>query len=88
LAKDYGLTELAIEQDGKEPSPSELKHLIDEAKEDGITTVFIQKEFDKRYAQTISSDLEAEVVVIDPLSEDWINATREIIESLYKSMIN
>ncbi len=88
LAKDYGLTELAIEQDGKEPSPSELKHLIDEAKEEGITTVFIQKEYDKRYAQTLSSDLNANVVVIDPLSEDWINAIREIIESLYTSLIN
>lgn len=88
LAEDYGLTELAIEHDGKEPSPSEFKHLIDEAKEEGITTVFIQKEYDKRYAQTISSDLDADIVVIDPLSEDWLNAIDEIIESLYKSLIN
>ena len=78
--------ELAIEQEGKEPSPSSLAKLIDIAEAEGINTLFIQKEFDKRYARSIARNLDAEVVVIDPLAEYWLGSMREIIGLLYKSM--
>ena len=86
LAENYSLEEEAIEQEGKEPTFSSIKELIDVAAEDGIKTVFIQREFDKRYARSIAKDIGAEVVVIDPLSDNWLGSMKEIIESLYKSM--
>ncbi len=86
LADDYSLVEEAIEREGKEPSSSVLGELVDIAEEEGIKTVFIQKEFDERYARSIARDLGAEVVVIDPLSENWLGSMKEIIELLYKSM--
>jgi zinc transport system substrate-binding protein len=86
LSNEYSLVEVAIEQEGKEPSSSSLANLIDIAAVEGINTVFIQKEFDKRYARSIAKELDAEVVVIDPLAEYWLGSMREIIESLYKSM--
>lgn len=86
LAEEYSLVELAIEQEGKEPSPSSLAKLIDIAEAEGINTLFIQKEFDKRYARSIARNLDAEVVVIDPLAEYWLGSMREIIGLLYKSM--
>lgn len=85
LAEDYNLVEYSIEKDGKEPSPSYLKELIDFAKGNRINTIFIQKEFDKRYAQTIAEDINAKVVVIDPLAGDWLSSMKMIITELYKS---
>ena len=86
LAKDYGINELAIEEGGKEPSPAHLKELVDLARSEGIKSVFIQKEYDKRYAETIAGDIGAGVVVVDPLSANWLASTDSIIVAIYRSL--
>ena len=82
LAKDYGLEQIAVETGGKEPSPSELKRIIDRGREKDIRTIFIQREFDKRNAVLIGDETGAETVVIDPLSSDWITSVRNIAEEI------
>lgn len=71
FARDYGLQQYSIENDGKEPSPAHLKELIDFCKENDVNVIFIQPEFDKRNAELIAKEIGAEVVPINPLSYDW-----------------
>ncbi|MDQ1332168.1 MAG: hypothetical protein QG576_202 [Bacteroidota bacterium] len=85
LARDYGLTEIAVEFDGKEPPPSRLKELIDFARAEYLTTIFVQKEYDNKNANAIAHEIGAKVRVIDPLSEDWYESTMDIIKALHKS---
>jgi len=85
LARDYGLEEVAVEFEGKEPPPSRLKYLIDLARTKKINTIFVQREYDSKNAKAIADEIGAEIVVIDPLSVDWLKATTEIIEGLHKS---
>ncbi|HNY15023.1 MAG TPA: zinc ABC transporter substrate-binding protein [Bacteroidales bacterium] len=85
LARDYGLNELPVEFEGKEPPPSRLKELIDLAREKKIATIFVQKEYDTRNARAIAGDIRAEIIVIDPLSGDWEESTGFIIDALHKS---
>jgi zinc transport system substrate-binding protein len=87
MARDYGLKEISLEHEGKEPSAARMKELVDIAKSEGIRTVFIQKEYDVRNAKTIADEIGGKVVIIDPLSEDWPKSTKEIINSLYRSLI-
>jgi zinc transport system substrate-binding protein len=87
IARDYGLNEIAVEFEGKEPPPSRFRELIDIARKENIKTIFIQKEYDKRHASSIADEIDAEVVVIDPLSENWYDATLFIITELYRSII-
>lgn len=87
LARDYGLTEMPVEFEGKEPPPSRLKYLIDEARTKNIRTIFVQKEYDNKNAKAIADEIGARVVVIDPLSADWMKATTEIIEALHQSFV-
>jgi len=87
LARDYGLQEIAVEFEGKEPPPSRLKELIDLAREKNLKTIFVQKEYDSRNAKAIANEIGAEIVVIDPLSEDWLKSTMDIISSLHSSLI-
>jgi zinc transport system substrate-binding protein len=87
LARDYGLREVAVESEGKEPSPSQMKELIDMVVRDSMKAIFVQREFDKRNARTIAGETGAELVIIDPLSADWYSATSEIIDDLYRSLI-
>ena len=71
LARDYGLTQYAIETDGKEPSPEQLKQLVDLAKKESIRTVFIQQEFDRKNAEIIARETGCRIAVINPLAYRW-----------------
>jgi zinc transport system substrate-binding protein len=86
IARDFGLTEVPVEFEGKEPPPSQLKDLIDMARKEKIRAVFVQKEYDAKNAKAIADEIDAEVNVIDPLSENWMEATTGIIMLLEASM--
>ena len=86
LARDYGLEEITVEYEGKEPPPSRLKELIDRARKDKLKIIFVQKEYDTKNAKAIADEIGAEIKIIDPLSEDWESSTLEIIYSLNISL--
>ena len=86
LARDYGLEEIPVEYDGKEPTPSRMKELIDYARANGIKTIFVQREYDSRNAKSIADEIGAEVKIIDPLSEEWMKAANDIIIALYLTL--
>ena len=71
FARDYGLHQIAIEADGKEPSPAQLAELIETAKAEHVRVVFVQPEFDTRNAELVADQIGAEVVRINPLSYQW-----------------
>lgn len=85
LARDYGLEEIAVEYEGKEPTPSGLKALIDRAKKDKLNVILIQKEHDIKNVGAVVDETGAIIRVIDPLSEDWYSSTTEIIGILKDS---
>lgn len=72
FAKDYNLKQLAIEKDGKEPTPRSLRALIQEAQKDGARVVLLQKEFTETSAQVVVRQIGGRVIEIDPLSHDWL----------------
>ena len=85
LARDYGLEELSVEHQGKEPTPSRFRELIDRAVKDSLNMILVQKEFDTRNARAIAGETGARIVIIDPLSADWLESTKEIIMMLHDS---
>lgn len=84
FARDYGLTQISIEEGGKEPSPAQLKALINQCKEKNIRVIFVQKEFDTRNAETIAQELKVPIVSINPLSYRWKEEMLHIARSLSK----
>jgi zinc transport system substrate-binding protein len=72
LARDYGLTQIAVEQGGSEPDAQYLIRLIEEAKAHGIRVVFAAPQFSTRSAEVVAQGIGGEVVLIDPLAEDYI----------------
>lgn len=87
LARDYGIEEISLEFEGKELSPLRMKELIDHAKRNELKTVFVQRQYDPKTAEAFAEELGAEVKIIDPLSEDWLQATTDIIIAIYDSLI-
>ncbi|MDR2413965.1 MAG: zinc ABC transporter substrate-binding protein [Odoribacteraceae bacterium] len=71
FADDYGMEQLVIEHEGKEPSPLHLKRVIDACRERSVKTVFIQGQFDKQNAIAVAREINGQVIAIDPLNPDW-----------------
>ena len=61
LARDYGLEEISVEYEGKEPPPSRMKELIDRARNDRIKTIFVQREYDTKNAKAIANEIGARI---------------------------
>ena len=71
FAQAYGLKQVSIEIEGKEPKPADLRELIEHARADGIKFVFVQPQFSARSAKLIAREISGQVVFADPLAEDW-----------------
>ena len=71
-ARAYGIEQVAIEQDGKEPSAKRLVRLIEQARRDSIRVVFYQSQFPASAVEVIAEDIGAQSVRIDPLAEDVV----------------
>jgi len=85
LARDYGLNQIAVEKEGKEPTPSSMKELIDIGKAEKINVIFVQREYDTKNARAIAAETGAVLEIIDPLSENWAASEQQIIDAVYKS---
>jgi zinc transport system substrate-binding protein len=87
IARDYGLEEIPVEFEGKEPTPFRMKELIDRAKKDNLKTIFVQLEYDTKNAKAIAGEIGAKIILIDPLSENWQKSTMDIINALHTSLV-
>lgn len=71
FAREFDLKQLCIELDGKEPSPAQLKQLLETATQSGAKVVFVQQEFDQKNAELIAKETGCRLVTINPLSYNW-----------------
>ena len=82
FARAYGLRQVPVEIEGKNPKPAQLQALITHARERGIQVVFVQPQFSKRSAEIIAKAIGGKVVVADPLAEDWLTNIRRQAEAI------
>ncbi len=80
FARAYGLEQVPIEIEGKEPKPGQLKRIIDLARKEGIKVIFVQPQFSVESAETVAKAIAGQVVFADPLSFDWAKTLREQAE--------
>ena len=78
FANSYGLEQVPIEIEGKEPKPAELKDIIEHARERDIKVIFVQPQFSSESAETIAQSIGGQVAVVDPLAADWADNLREV----------
>jgi len=78
FAHAYGLKQLPIEIEGKDPKPAQLKALIQHAREDGIKMIFVQPQFSSQSAEVVAREIDGQVAFVDPLAEDWMANLRQV----------
>ena len=82
FARDFGLHQLAVERDGKEPSAEHLQQLIRQARAAGVKVVFVQEEHAGRAARRLAEAIGARIVSIAPLSAEWDKQLLHIARAL------
>lgn len=80
FADAYGLEQIPIEIEGREPKPSELIRLMKTAKALNITVIFVQPQVSARSAQAIADAVGGRTVYADPLAENWAANLRTVAE--------
>ena len=77
FARDYQLEQLAIDEEGREPSASQLKSLIQRARKENIKFCLIQTEFANRNTNTFINESHTKPMNINPLQGEWNWAMQE-----------
>jgi zinc transport system substrate-binding protein len=85
-ADDYGLHQLSVETDGKEPSATALRNVVQEVRENGIRTIFYQKQLNLRTIEALCLEAGLQAVVFDPLAGDWLANLYTLTDEIRKSL--
>jgi zinc transport system substrate-binding protein len=86
FAHTYGLKQVPIEIEGKDPKPAQLKELVQHARENGIKVVFVQPQFSTKSAELIAREIGGQVAFANPLAEDWMANLREVADKFESAL--
>ena len=86
FAKDYNLSMLPVQAEGKEPTAAGIVHLIEQAKEYKIKVIFASPEFNPESAKVIAEAIGGRIVFIDPLAKDYISNLRRVLGEMVQAM--
>ncbi len=78
FAEQYGLVQLALDNNGKESGPRSLLEIIRLATAQGIHTIFAVSQYKTPVVESLARELRATVIEMDPLAEDYLQNMTEI----------
>jgi len=80
FADDYGLRQVAIEIEGKEPSDIEVTDIQEATREHEISVIYVQPQIAGKSARAIAGVLGARLETLDPLAPDIVANLRRTAE--------
>lgn len=86
FAESYGLHQVPVEIEGKEPGAKELAGIIEMAKKDGVRVIFVQPQFSAKSAQAIARATGGAVIPINPLAKDYLANLDSIASAVEKGL--
>jgi|WetSurMetagenome_2_1015567.scaffolds.fasta_scaffold14868_3 zinc transport system substrate-binding protein len=86
FADAYKLQQIPIEMEGKEPSSKTLGLLIEKAKQEKISAIFVQQQINRRPAESIAKAINAQVISVDPLAENYVENLFQVAQTFAKAM--
>ena len=78
----YGLKQVPVEIEGKEPTARQLANLIDRAKAARVKVIFVQPQFSAKSANAVAEAIGGVVVPMDDLPRDYLKCMEEMAEKI------
>ena len=87
FADAYGLQQVPVQVEGREPKARQLDEFIKGARELGAKVIFIEPQYSPKTAQTIADALGGRLVEADDLAPDWEKNLLRVAEQI-RSAVN
>ncbi|MCK4608180.1 MAG: zinc ABC transporter substrate-binding protein [Gammaproteobacteria bacterium] len=87
FAARYGLEQIAIKKDGKEPGPKDLAAIITNAKSRHLKAVVVQPQFSEKQAEMIAHTIDGKLIVLDPLAEDYLTNMHKVADRFAEVLV-
>jgi zinc transport system substrate-binding protein len=81
----YHLKQQAIEAEGKQPSPKQLRELFQKAKSENVKVIFIQPQFDRHSAQAVADAIGGRIVPINDMEKDILANLQDMAGKIEKA---
>ena len=78
FANEYGLKQIPVEIEGKNPKPADLVRLIKHANTLKIKIIFVQPQFSNASAGVIAQAIGGQIAFVDPLALNWADNLRQV----------
>lgn len=88
FARRYGLVQDAVEAGGKAPSARQLAVIVKGLGDRPTPAIFVQPQFSQTAAHRVADALGCQVVVLDPLAEDYLANLETMAERIASAMVN
>lgn len=85
-AREFELKQYAIEFEGKAPRPRDLNALIERVKQEKVTKLIVQPEFNRSSAQAIANAIDGELIDHSPLVKDYFANIRSLTDAVVASL--
>jgi zinc transport system substrate-binding protein len=82
--KRYGLHQLSVECEGKEPLPQQVAKVVKEAQENHVKVIFTEPQYNNKGAVLIADKLQLPIYEINPYAGDYFKMMNEITDTIVK----
>ncbi|WP_449257756.1 metal ABC transporter solute-binding protein, Zn/Mn family [Chlorobium limicola] len=80
-AAEFGLKQIAAEEEGKTLTPRQLQQVIEQARAADIRVVFVSPQFSTVQAEAIARDIGGTTGMVDPLAHDYMDNLRKATDA-------
>jgi len=80
--KRYGLHQLSVECEGKDPLPQQVARIVQEAQDKHVKVIYISPQHNNKGATLIAEKLRLPLYPIDPYARDYFKMMNEITDSI------
>ncbi len=85
FAREFNITQISVEKDGKDPSAKELIGIINRAKKLKTKLLVVEPEASSIFVKTLKSQLELKILTLSPLGTDILHTLHTLTTNLAKT---
>ncbi len=88
FTRRYELVQIAIEPGGKAPSARQLAEIVNSLRGRETPAIFVQPQFSQTAARRVADALGCQLVVLDPLAEDYLVNLENMADRIAAAMVS
>ncbi|MDR0761409.1 MAG: zinc ABC transporter substrate-binding protein [Campylobacteraceae bacterium] len=82
FAKRYGLEQIFVEVEGKEPKAAELIEILKSAKVKNIKALLVEPQVSEKNAKIVADEIKVKLIKVDPMKKDLSKNLNELADTL------